>query len=176
MPDADVMERVIEAMENRYFGKYRAEVVNNDDPRSEGRLEVRVAGVMGQETLWALPCVPYAGKDIGFFAMPPVGARVWVEFEGGDTDYPIWVGCYWLPGQLPAEAAPDKVIFKTPGATIIIEDSGTVEIETTGGSKITLTGTEISMESTTIKLSANGAAAELTAGGFDAMNGALKVI
>jgi phage gp45-like len=120
--------------------------------------------------------VPYAGPDVGFFALPPVGARVWVEFEGGDTNYPIWVGCYWLSGELPAEdATPDVVFFRTPGATIRIEESGTVEIETTGGSIVTLTGSEITMESTTIKQSANGGVTELSAGGFDAMEGTLTV-
>ena len=155
MSDREVLERVMEAMEGRYYGKYRGEVVDNNDPRTEGRLLVKVAGVMGQETLWALPCMPYAGAGVGFFALPPVGARIWVEFEGGDTDYPIWVGCYWLPGELPAEdATPDIVFLRTPGATIRIEESGTLEIEQ----------------------SANGGATELTAGGFDAMNGALKVV
>ena len=177
MSDRDVLERVMEAMEGRYFGKYRGEVVDNNDPLSQGRLLVRVAGVMGQETLWALPCTPYAGAGVGFFALPPVGARVWVEFEGGDTDYPIWVGGYWLPDELPsADAVPAVVFLRTPGATIRIEESGTVEIETAGGSKLTLTGTEITAESATIKQTANGGATELTAGGFDAMNGALKVV
>ena len=177
MSDREVLERVMEAMEGRYYGKYRGEVIDNKDSLKQGRLLVKVAGVMGQEALWAMPCAPYAGAGVGFFALPPVGARIWVEFEGGDTDYPIWAGCYWLAGELPAEdAAPDVVFLRTPGATIRIEESGTVEIETVGGSKLTLTGTEIITESSAIKQTANGGATELTASGFDAMNGALKVV
>ena len=32
-----------------------------------------------------MPCTPYAGDSVGLFLVPPVGANVWVEFEGGDT-------------------------------------------------------------------------------------------
>ena len=51
---------------------------------------------------WAYPSVPYAGLQTGFYAIPPVGANVWVEFEGGDPDHPIWTGCFWGPGEAPA--------------------------------------------------------------------------
>ena len=44
---------------------------------------------------WALPAVPYAGDGVGFFMIPPIGASVWIEFEHGDPDYPIWTGCFW---------------------------------------------------------------------------------
>lgn len=170
-------ERLLEALEGRYFGKYRGEVVDNNDPAKEGRVLVKVAGVMGKEPLWAMPCSPYAGADVGFFALPPVGARVWVEFEGGHPDHPIWSGCYWLPGQLAAaDAVPNVMFLKTPGATIRIEATGTVEIETVGGTKLTLSGSEITLEAPSIKHSANGGATELNATGFDAMNGALKVV
>lgn len=175
--DADDLERLLEGLESRYFGKYRGEITDNADPLKQGRVQVRVAAVMGQETLWALPCSPYAGPDVGFFAIPPVGARVWVEFEGGSPDHPIWSGCYWLANQIAsADASPDVVFLRTPGASIRIEDSGTIEIETTGGSKLTLTGDEITVEASTIKHTANGATTELSASGFDALSGALKVV
>ena len=51
-----------------------------------------------------MPCAPFAGSGVGFFALPPVGANVWVEFEGGDPDYPIWSGCFWGAGEVPAHA------------------------------------------------------------------------
>ena len=45
---------------------------------------------------WALPCVPLAGPTMGTsFVPPPVGSSVWVEFEQGDPETPIWVGCFW---------------------------------------------------------------------------------
>ena len=176
MPDTD-LERLLEEMEGRYFGKYRGKVVDNQDPEKRGSIKVRVPGVLAETDLWALPCSPYAGKDVGFFAIPPVDASVWVEFEAGELGHPIWTGCFWEKGEIAsADATPDIAFFRTDGAVIRIEASGTLEIETAGGAKITMTGTEIKLEAPTIKQSANGGAAELSASGFDAMSGALKVL
>ncbi|BAY24877.1 Rhs element Vgr protein [Calothrix sp. NIES-2100] len=106
----------------KFFGKYRGQVTNSQDPLNLGRIQVRVAAIYGEGIEnWALPATPYAGKDIGFFTVPPVGSNVWVEFEGGDTDYPIWSGCFWGEGELPQAARvsePDKVqVLKTNGIT-----------------------------------------------------------
>ena len=68
-----------------------------------------------------MPCTPYAGKDIGMFTVPPEGSNVWVEFEGGDANYPIWSGCFWGQGELPqqndqqAEKQDQIKFFKTHG-------------------------------------------------------------
>lgn len=175
MADADT-ERLFEEMEQHFFGKYRGTVVTNNDPLGGNRLEVRIPGVSGQETKWALPCVPYAAADLGLHAIPPVGASVWIEFEAGELDHPIWVGCFWDEGEGVPGSSPEVVVLKTPGATITIEDGGTVEIETTSGTKLTLSGSEISMEAPSIKQNANGGTTEVSAAGFDAQNGALTVI
>ncbi|SCX79693.1 phage baseplate assembly protein V [Nitrosospira sp. Nsp13] len=170
------MERLFEELESRFFGKFRGFVTANDDPLGQGRIQVKVPGVLGEKTLWALPCMPYAGPDIGFLALPPVDANVWVEFEGGDRSHPIWAGCFWGVDELPADVSPSVVIFRTPGATIRIENTGTVEIETTAGNKIVITDDEIKLEAPSIQQSANGGVTEVSASGFDAMNGALKVV
>jgi uncharacterized protein involved in type VI secretion and phage assembly len=40
--------------------------------------------------------VPYGGqKNQGFLCIPEGGAGVWVEFEEGDLEFPIWVGTFW---------------------------------------------------------------------------------
>lgn len=170
-------ERLLEEVESRLYGKYRGKVVDNQDPEKRGSIKVTVPAVLGETPLWALPCSPYAGKNVGFFAIPPVDAAVWVEFEGGERDHPIWTGCFWETGEIAsADASPDIAFFRTHGAVIRIEASGTLEIETAGGAKITMTGTEIKLEAPTIKQSANGGSAELSASGFDAMSGALKVV
>lgn len=87
----------------RFFGKYRGSVAVNVDPLSQGRLMLQVPDVLGVATSsWAMPCVPMAGPMMGtYFVPPPIGAGVWVEFEQGDAAQPIWVGCYWSPGQIP---------------------------------------------------------------------------
>jgi len=81
----------------RFYGKYRGTVINNVDPMQMGRLQVSVPDVLGSFPIssWALPCVPVAGPQMGVFVVPPIGAGVWVEFEQGDPNYPIWVGGYW---------------------------------------------------------------------------------
>jgi hypothetical protein len=79
-----------------FYGKYRATVLNNIDPMQMGRLLVQVPDVSNiLPSSWAMPCVPFAGKSEGFFALPQIGSGVWIEFEGGDPDKPIWVGGFW---------------------------------------------------------------------------------
>ncbi|MGK7902085.1 MAG: phage baseplate assembly protein V [Hormoscilla sp.] len=113
-----------------YFGKYRGTVKNNQDPNKLGRLQVSVPSVLDTDNQnWALPCVPYAGKDIGMFTIPPKGAKVWVEFEGGNRERPIWTGCFWGDKELPKEAEvayeqnndPAEIqVFKTEELIVII--------------------------------------------------------
>ncbi len=94
----------------RYIGKYRGVVVDNADPAQLGRIRASVPAVSPDALGWALPCLPYAGPGVGFFAIPPVGASVWVEFEGGDPALPIWTGCFWAdPAHVPTSAK------ETPG-------------------------------------------------------------
>lgn len=82
-----------------YYGKYRGTVLNNVDPEQRGRLMLTVPDVLGPiPSSWAEPCVPLAGPSgppMGVYLVPPIGAGVWVEFEHGDPDYPIWSGCRW---------------------------------------------------------------------------------
>ena len=108
----------------QFFGKYRGKVTNNLDPLQLGRVQVEVPAVLGDGRLsWALPCVPFAGPGVGFFALPPVGANVWVEFEGGDPDFPIWAGCFWDPGQVPVKpATPFVTALKTKGISLQFVD------------------------------------------------------
>lgn len=84
--------------ERRLYGKYRGFVAANDDPRRAGRLKVRVPALFGSAVLpaWAWPCFPAgtAPPDLATWQPPAVGAKVWVEFEQGDPDHPIWVG-FW---------------------------------------------------------------------------------
>ncbi|MBM4039236.1 MAG: baseplate assembly protein V [Planctomycetes bacterium] len=106
--DKDQQERY----RHRWFGKYRAFVRDNNDPERLGRCRLEIPAVLGKGkdhwSDWASPCFPYGGnQDIGMFLVPEEGASVWAEFEGGDVQYPIWVGV-WLarsnPGEQPEEA------------------------------------------------------------------------
>jgi hypothetical protein len=110
-----------------YFGKYRGTVENPVDLKGVGRVQVSVPDVLGDGKLaWAMPCAPYAGDGVGFFAIPPKGANVWVEFERGDPEYPIWSGCFWDIGQAPAAPTPlsiFKTILKTKKFTLEIDSN-----------------------------------------------------
>jgi hypothetical protein len=107
-----------------FFGKYRGKVENNFDPLQQGRLQVSCAAVFGEGKFsWAMPCVPFAGPQVGFFALPPKDANVWVEFEGGDPDYPIWSGCFWSVGEVPAQPALEQMhVIKTGSITLTLSD------------------------------------------------------
>src|SRR5215207_6267759 len=108
----------------QFFGKYRGKVENNVDPLQQGRVQVSVPAVLGEGRLsWAMPCAPYAGSGVGFFAVPPVGANVWVEFEAGETNSPIWSGCFWGVGEAPSPTGlPMIKMLKTDAITLTLSD------------------------------------------------------
>jgi hypothetical protein len=106
------------------FGKYRGKVLDNIDPLELHRLLVDVPALDGVELSWALPCVPYAGMQVGFCMLPPIGANVWVEFEAGDPTHPIWTGCFWGEGEKPVLAVdPYTKVLKTDAFTLVIDDT-----------------------------------------------------
>src|SRR3954454_15360776 len=86
-----------------FYGKYRGIVVTNQDPEMMGRIRAVVPDVLGDQiSSWATPSVPYAVPGTGFLFLPPDGSSVWIEFEGGNPDYPIWAGSFWsTPGEVP---------------------------------------------------------------------------
>ena len=158
----------------QFFGKYRGTVAKNLDPKQLGRIQVRVPSVLGDgSNSWAMPCVPYAGPGVGFFAVPPVGANIWVEFEGGDPDHPIWSGCFWDVGQVPAmPAAAGMKVLKTDTCTITLNDLpgvGGVTIETVTGMKIVLSVTGLEIDN------GQGGSIKLTGPQVSVNNGGLDV-
>lgn len=128
----------------RFFGKYRGIVVDNDDPRTVGRVTATVPAVLDDVvTGWALPCLPYTGDGSGLHVIPPVGAAVWIEFEGGDVDYPIWTGGWWGEGQVPSDesgnrAAPTlKILRSEEGLIVALDDADqTVTLSDESGDNI----------------------------------------
>ena len=106
---------------SQFFRKYRGKVVNNADLQNRGRILVNVPDVLGSGTGWALPSAPYAGLSAGIFAVPPIDANVWVEFEGGNPDRPIWTGCFWEAGETPAIALAGPPI--AAAARIVLQPS-----------------------------------------------------
>jgi uncharacterized protein involved in type VI secretion and phage assembly len=182
MAEDDARE-MLEPQRSKYFGKYRGLVKDNDESsqgfKPRGRLLVSVPQVLGADTeVWAMPCVPYAGKNVGLFALPPTGTVVWVEFEAGDPSYPIWTGCVWALGDIDAtDAKPDIKFFRTEKFKLRIDDSASEAlIEIQDGSQILISSTEITIKSSqTITNDASGKKTVLSGASFAVDNGALEV-
>jgi hypothetical protein len=164
----------------QYYGKYRGKVAANTDPLEIGRVQVTCPAVLGNGRLaWALPCTPYAGPRVGFFAVPPVGADVWVEFEGGDPDHPIWAGCFWNTTlEVPAKpAVASTKMLKTDGLTLTVDDkpgAGGVTLEVSAPA--VAVPMKISLTSSGIQISTGQASVKLDSVSVSVNDGALKVI
>ena len=163
----------------QFFSKYRGHVESNIDPLQQGRVQVSVPAVLGETTLaWAMPCSPFGGAGVGFFTIPPVGANVWVEFEGGNVDYPILAGCFWGVGEVPALPAIEQMkMLKTDGITLTLSDlpgAGGLTIEV--NPPVVATPLKLVFDSTGIELSNGAASVKLTPASVSVNNGALEVI
>jgi uncharacterized protein involved in type VI secretion and phage assembly len=168
--------------DTKYFGKYRGMVINNIDPMQMGRLMVQVPDISGLiPSTWALPCFPVTGKQMGVWAVPLIGSGVWVEFEQGDPDYPIWVGCF--PGStadVPALAlagnpvSPSIVLQTSLQNTLMISDMA----GPTGGILLkTMTGAMIAINDIGITISnGKGAVIAMTGPTVNINAGALTII
>src|SRR5690348_1844475 len=140
----------------KFYGKYRGVVTDDQDPLKKGRIRIKAPDVLSdRESGWALPCVPYAGKGTGLFLVPPVNAFVWVEFEQGDLDYPIWSGCFW--GDLPSDegdsqATPDLKILRSQSGLMVAlhDDKNTIAISDKDGRNML----QVEVQSGTITLKA----------------------
>jgi uncharacterized protein involved in type VI secretion and phage assembly len=141
----------------RYFGKYRGVVINNIDPMQQARLQVQVPDVLGLNSLnWAMPCLPFTGRQMGWWAIPQIGAGVWVEFEQGDPDFPVWTGCwYGNASEVPALAltglpASPSVLVQTQGQQMLMLSdvpgpTGGIVLKTVSGAMISINETGITI-------------------------------
>ena len=152
-------------MSAKFYGKHRGVVINNRDPLQQGRLQVDVPDVLGSAvSAWAEACVPLAGPNglpMGVYMVPPIGTRVWIEFERGDPDFPIWVGC--LCGTS-ANIPPAALASPSPDLCIIIQ--------TAGGNSLEIVDASPSIATSGIVLkSANGAMIAVNDIGISIENG-----
>ncbi|HEY6206063.1 MAG TPA: phage baseplate assembly protein V [Chthoniobacterales bacterium] len=168
--------------DKRYFGKYRGMVINNIDPMQMGRLMVQVPDISGLlPSSWAMPCFPVTGKQMGVWVLPQIGSGVWVEFEQGDPDYPIWVGCF--PGSaidVPALAlagnpvSPSIVLQTGLQNTVMISDmpgpAGGILLKTTTGAMIAINDVGITISN------GKGAVINMMGPAIDLNAGALTII
>ena len=146
-----IVADLIEKVERRFYGKYRGFVVDKQDPAKLGRLKVKVPSVLGNDVVtgWAMPCVPYGGAaDQGFLFIPEVGAGVWIEFEEGDLEFPIWTGTFWSQpdtgSELPkpnkaADGTEESAVQDPPTSKIVKTFKGhTLQFEDADGAEMVL--------------------------------------
>ena len=152
------LRTLLEQQQARFYGKYRGVVTDNRDTDGLGRVTVKVPQVLGDTEVLALPCVPYAGKSVGFFAMPKKGTGVWVEFEAGDPSNPIWSGCVWAEGDIDRrDAVPEVKFLKTEKFTLRIDDSaGEILIQDANGSEIAIGPIGITIKGPIIETKSTG--------------------
>ena len=159
---------------NKYYGIYRGSVLNNVDPMQLGRIQVAVPDASGMTpSTWAMPSVPITGRQMGVFVVPQVGSGVWIQFEAGEADRPVWIGGWWrTAAEVPALAfsggpgetnivlqstlrnaivisdlsgpAGGIMLKSSGGATIIVNDCG-IYIENGKGVSITLVGPTVTI-------------------------------
>ena len=185
----------------RWYGKYAGSVVDNENPNGLGWISVEVPSLYPEgETLVARPCFP-AGR----FWVPPVGAHVWVEFEAGDPTSPLWVGTWYITGEVPEAGdvtPPTSQVLHTPGghvielsdaegdqrititnqneATVTMDDSGAITVEARGGSaRVVLESSgAVTVDASTLEINANSTTISGSAevGGPGAQEVVLKTI
>lgn len=189
----------------RYHGKYRGVVASNLDPDRRGRIQAIVPDVTGDNlSTWALPCVPYAESGHGLLVLPQPGASVWIEYEYGDPDRPIWTGCFWDTSQvLPTAAgaippAARGLALETDstrltlaadrgadgGITLQTEGGATIQVHrqalvlTNAGAKITLdhAGVTVEHDGGSLALRVGAATLKVEAGGITLECGGSKLV
>lgn len=103
-------------MHTDYSGVYRGTVYSNRDPANQGRLKIQIPQLLAATpTEWAWPVT----DEIVQNKLPEVGQGVWVMFEGGNIDFPIWLGVFGKPqtsgsrmyvGSLPSDSYPATIV------------------------------------------------------------------
>jgi uncharacterized protein involved in type VI secretion and phage assembly len=144
--------------EGRFYGKYRGVVASNIDPLGKGRLLVQVADVLADDPcLWAMPALPATGSQMGTYTVPPVNGGVWVEFEQGNPDHPVWTGCWAAStSELPppaASATPSvaTIVLQTVGKHHLVVsdlpgDSGGVLLKSSSGASVAVNERGITLD------------------------------
>jgi uncharacterized protein involved in type VI secretion and phage assembly len=167
----------------RYYGKYRGTVVQNIDPQQTGRIVAQVPDVLGAtQSTWALPSGAAAGSQAGCYIVPPIGSQVWIEFEQGDSNYPVWTGGFWgsagdvppLATTPPPMAGGQNIVLQTTGqSTVLLSDAATSP--TTGGIILQSGGASIVVNQTGIYIT-NGQATINLVGNVVSVNGTALTI
>lgn len=85
-----------------YYGVYDGQVCAINDPEKRGRIQCVIPDVTGESpSAWCEPCVPVAYDDGGDFYLPKLKEFVWIMFEQGDPNKPVYFGGWWAMNRTP---------------------------------------------------------------------------
>ena len=148
----------------KYYGSYRAYVYNNEDPLDMNRVQliIPMLNPTAVDETWAFPKNSWGGKDYGINLLPRKTDMVWVEFQNGDPDYPVWSHASYAKGEKPKEfSSINHYGFKTPRGTLIVinDNKGEEEVLVRLNNKaewVKIKKEELEVEAKLIKLGTNG--------------------
>ncbi len=130
-----------------YYGVYRGQVMSTADPDSLGRVQVHCPTIHGPlyPPMWAFPRTTMGGKQFGFWHVPDVGEWVYVSFDHGRLDYPLWEGGWWGAGDPTTDMVPTSVVLATKEGLKIVLDrqNEVITIQQTNGNSIIIDSGEI---------------------------------
>lgn len=139
----------VENTSNKISGNFRAKVIDNNDTEKKGRIKVQVypffTDVEAAYLPWAVPAMPLfcgAGNNSGFFSVPKIGSWVWVFFENGDYNQPVFFAeAVTAVHGITVNAKtnyPNRTILKLNNIEVILDDTdGSITI--TSNQNITIT-------------------------------------
>jgi uncharacterized protein involved in type VI secretion and phage assembly len=186
----------------RWFGVYPATVTDLEDPRSEGRVRVRLPWTGEQDgtgyEAWARRATLFGGPDRGAWFQPDVNEEVLVGFLGGDPRQPFVIGSMWNGQDAPPESASNdnhvkslvsredirvtmddtpgslRLQLKTPQQEITIDDGGgSIKLQDANGNSVTLDSSGVKVASpATVKVEAS--MVEISAGQVTVNSGMSK--
>jgi uncharacterized protein involved in type VI secretion and phage assembly len=92
----DILQQEDKREDGRVEGVAIGIVTNNKDDEGLGRIKVRYPWREDkQESYWARPAMPGAGKNRGFFWVPEVEDEVLLAFDKGKIEHPYYLGSLW---------------------------------------------------------------------------------
>ena len=111
---------------NKYYGSYRASIVDNNDPDNLGRVKIKCIPLYGTNNpdIWVFPRGSVSGNASGIYWIPPNGSSIYITCEHGNPRFPLWEYGWWLTGKTIQGAVPGVHIFQTPyGHRIELNDN-----------------------------------------------------
>lgn len=132
------LQEFIEILINRgleaiglYYSTYSAYVYSTEDPENMNRLQLIIPMIDRYTPLrtWALPKDLYGGPNYGVNILPEKGDLVWVEFEFGRLQNPLWSHGYFGKGEKPKAFTSHKIKgFVSPGGIELLIDDEKNEV------------------------------------------------